>query len=633
MDFFARQDRSRQSTRRLLVAFGLAFATVAVVTAIAVSFIAGFVRSDALLSTTPVFGPLDRRVTLLAGITLATMALMLLASLIRAASLSRGGGQVARMLGGTELSGQDADPLHRRLINVVEEMAIASGLPVPEIYVLKQEPGINAFAAGLTHSDAAIAVTQGALERLDRAQLQAVVAHEFSHILNGDMNLNQRLIGYSFGILVLTLAGRWLLRSSRFSRGSRDRGMAVAMMLGLALTVIGAIGVFFSRVIKAAVSRQRESLADASAVQFTREPMALAGALKKIGGYTARLQSVDGEEVAHMLFERGAASFRGLFATHPPLVERIRALDPSFEEGDYVPSSVAAETALDGEAVSRFSAPTGASLDVERVGRIESPELGAAIRSGLPEELYWAAHDRESSLLLVVAMAQASSPSSIASAQGRLVREQLGAVRGERCQRLRGELDRLDRRLWLPLLELGMPALKQRPAEQLDYLFDLIGKLVAVDGEMQLFEFVLVRVLDAYLRDRPGARRDRRRPAMQPAAASSTLLSVLSAFGHGRCEDAQAAYAAGISLLGADASVDSPSFDDLGSLRDLSQLGQALDVLASSPPQLKRKLLVAVRATIEHDRTVEIEEMELFRAIAASLHIPVPPGGAVASAA
>jgi len=171
-----------------------------------------------------------------------------------------------------------------RLVNVVEEIALASGVPVPEIFVLEHEAGINAFAAGMSHSNAAITVTRGALERLDRAELQGVIAHEFSHVLNGDMRLNQQLIGLSFGILVLSLIGRWLLRSARYARPSRGKnsgGVAAALAIGIALVVIGAIGVFCSRLIKAAVSRQREELADASAVQFTREPQGLAGALKK----------------------------------------------------------------------------------------------------------------------------------------------------------------------------------------------------------------------------------------------------------------------------------------------------------------------------------------------------------------
>src|SRR5262245_2469427 len=216
---------------------------------------------------------------------------MVLASVYRTAQLARGGGHVAVSLGGTRVTGDGNDPLERRLVNVVEEMALASGVPVPEVYVLQQESSINALAAGRTTTDAAIAVTRGALERLTRSELQGIIAHEFSHILNGDMRLNQQLIGLSFGILVLSLIGRWLLRSMRYSRLGRGRkgggGIAAVIAIAVALVVIGWIGLLLSRLIKASVSRQRQRLADASAVQFTREPEGLAGALKKIGGYSA----------------------------------------------------------------------------------------------------------------------------------------------------------------------------------------------------------------------------------------------------------------------------------------------------------------------------------------------------------
>ncbi len=242
-------------------------------------------------------------------------------------------------MGGTLVPADVQDPLRRRLRNVVEEMAIASGVPVPEIYVLEEESGINAFAAGFTPSDAAVAVTRGTLELLDRDELQGVIAHEFSHILNGDMRLNIRLMGVLFGIMVLGLIGRLIVRGGHHTSiisSRRDRGAPVALVIGLGLMVVGGIGVFFARVIKAGISRQREYLADASAVQFTRQSSGIANALKKIGGYSegSLIKSADPEEVSHMLFGTGAR-FCSLFATHPPLVARIQALDPSFRDTDF----------------------------------------------------------------------------------------------------------------------------------------------------------------------------------------------------------------------------------------------------------------------------------------------------------
>ena len=263
MNFFARQEQSRRTSRALVAAFVLAFLIVALATTIVVA--AGmrfYTENNALFLGTETWAEwLDGHGGLIVGLALGTFGLMVVASLYRAATLARGGGHVARMLGATRISGEGNDPLERRLVNVVEEIALASGTPVPEIYVLEQEAGINAFAAGLTSADAAIAVTRGALERLERAELQGVIAHEFSHILNGDMRLNQQLIGLSFGILVLSLAGRWLLRSARYTgggrRGRNSGGVAAALAIGLALVVIGGIGVLLSRLIKAGVSRQR----------------------------------------------------------------------------------------------------------------------------------------------------------------------------------------------------------------------------------------------------------------------------------------------------------------------------------------------------------------------------------------
>lgn len=575
--------------------------------------------------------------TLLALVAAGTLALMALASLYRAATLARGGGQVARMVGGTQVTGEGSDLLHRRLVNVVEEMALASGVPVPEIFILEEEPAINAFAAGLTPTDAAIAVTRGALERLDRAELQGVIAHEFSHVLNGDMRLNQQLIGLSFGILVLSLAGRWLLRSARFARRGRNSGMAAAVALGLSLTVIGAIGMLFSRMIKAAVSRQRERLADASAVQFTREPSSLAGALKKIGGYTARLSSVDGEEIAHMLFERGSRAFGGLFATHPPLVERIQALDPSFRPEDFaradspMPQSQSGGEAVHSLAPSAAEAISGAravATDdlLQRVGLIESAEVGSTLRAALPEEVYHAAHARESSLWLVLALALAETEPT-RRRQLALIEGQLGPERANRVRKLHGELAQLDQALRMPVLELSLPALKLRPSEQLDYLFELLERLASLDSAQRLFDYVLTRLLAAYL-----PRRSRTAPRGESAAKLSSreavrvLLTNVAAFGHEDAASAHAAYRAGLAALGARPAGSAESaFGTLATARDLGKLDAALARLATLAPRAQQRVLAGVLATIRHDRKIEVAEVELFRAISASLGCPLPP--------
>ncbi|WP_412543702.1 M48 family metallopeptidase [Longispora sp. K20-0274] len=323
MNFFERQRHLRRMSVRLVLLFALAVVGIVVVVDLAVVLAMG------------AFGqPASRLAGLLVASTVATAGAIGLATLYRTATLRGGGGRVARELGGDYVPHDTTDPQLRRLRNVVEEIAIASGVSVPEVYVLQHESAINAFAAGWSTSDAAVAVTRGALETLNRDELQGVIAHEFSHVVNGDMRLNIRLIGLLFGIMFLALAGETMLRAGAFGR-SRDEksGGNPLPLIGIALVAAGWVGVLAGRLIKASVSRQREYLADAAAVQFTRQTAGIAGALKKIGGLPggSRLGAPKAEEVAHMLFGTGSKDRASWFATHPPLADRIRALDPTFD--------------------------------------------------------------------------------------------------------------------------------------------------------------------------------------------------------------------------------------------------------------------------------------------------------------
>ncbi len=689
MDFFARQEQSRRTSRFLVVAFTLAFAVVVISTTVAAGVVLRlyWAQSGAAgpypVQTQPFGQWASANLGLLGTIAGGTLVLILLASGYRTASLSGGGGQVARMLNATQITGDGGgDLLRKRLVDVVEEMAIASGLPMPEVYVLEHEPAINAFASGLAPADAAITVTRGALERLNRAELQGVVGHEFSHILNGDMRLNQRLIGLCFGILVLSLVGRWLLRAAAYgswggyarygNRRGRGNGVNVAFAIGLAVTIIGGIGLLASRLIKAAVSRQRESLADASAVQFTRDPAGLAGALKKIGGFTSKLSSVDGEEVAHMLFDHGAA-LGGLFATHPPLIDRIRALDPAFDPKDYRPEeaplapppeeepAAAAPGAAAGfagfggvggaaagdasaaalaerPAAAAAAAAAAASAPAARpqaheallasTGALGSPALGGALRAAVPRALHAAAHSKDECLLLILALTL-SADAGVRRQQDGLLASQLGAARARRCAELRAELTDLDPKLRIPVLELAVPALKQRPAEQIEYLFALLGRLVDLEPEQRLFDYVLLRMLHAYLSASPAAPSQAAgQPAakLSPAAAVSALLATVAAFGHQDGATARGAYEAGLAAAGVEGGQGAePDFASLDRLRDLTRFDAALARLARLKPAVKRKLLEAVLATIRYDRVLDVDEVELFRAIAATLGCPVPP--------
>jgi Zn-dependent protease with chaperone function len=637
MDFFTRQDASRRATRLLVVLFGLAFLAVALATAVAVAIGIGlFQANSSTLSTTIEPGwSIDPNIQTVAGITLLTMALMVLASLVRTATLSRGGGQVARMLGGTRIFGDATDPLHRRLVNVIEEMAIASGLPVPEIYVLEQEAGINAFAAGATHSDAAVAVTRGCLEQLSRAELSGVIAHEFSHILNGDMRLNLRLMGFGFGILVLSLVGRWLLRGSLYHGRSRNRGNGGIVALGFALTVIGGIGVLLSRLIKAAVSRQREVLADASAVQFTREPMALAGALKKIGGLTTHLTATDAEEVSHMLFGRASGSFRGWFATHPPLAERIRALDPSFSAERYERLKMFPDAESRPGETAQLAAGLAGSSSVEAtsadsIGTMVSRDTAAALHGAIPEGLNHAAHSNDLSLILILAMAVASDAQT-REQQAALLEAQIGARRTSLCLRFRRDLDSLDRRLWLPLVEIAVPSLKQRPNAQIEFLFDLLAKLARLNLGKPLLDYAIVRLLSAYFVTAGIAVSELPKDSgFSSNDALFVLLATVAAFGHEDERAARAAFNAGVPDLSAQKRASAESvFERCLAERKLEHLDLSLDALRKLSLPARRHALRALEIIIKHDGHIGVAEAELFRVIGASLGCPIPPASAL----
>ena len=331
MDFFTHQTQARRLSHRMVGLYIMAVIAIGVTLHAVISFFLS--TFSASVEGQPPQSFLDQFLNPTTALVVlgATFGLILLTSLFKMVALSKGGGAVAESMGGRLVSPQAQNLNERKLINVVEEMAVASGVPMPKVYILDQEAGMNAFAAGHSPNDAAVAVTRGLLERLNREELQAVIAHEFSHILNGDMRLNIRLIAILAGIFGLTVLGRILLRSMRYmGRSNNKKSNALVLVipaLGLACLIIGYIGFFFGRLMQSYISRQREYLADASAVQFTRNPMGLAEALKRIGMQGSAVQNPKTMEISHMLF---ASDLRNAFATHPPLTDRIRRWDPGF---------------------------------------------------------------------------------------------------------------------------------------------------------------------------------------------------------------------------------------------------------------------------------------------------------------
>ncbi len=644
MNFFAAQDKARQASRRLVLAYVVAtLLIVAGVTLITSFAIHTFAISDISFGQTfPDF--LRNHWAVPTMVALLTTLFILGASMFKTAALSSGGGAVARQVGGTLVPADVQDPLRRRLRNVVEEMAIASGVPVPEIYVLEEESGINAFAAGFTPSDAAVAVTRGALELLDRDELQGVIAHEFSHILNGDMRLNIRLMGVLFGIMALALVGRLIVRGGHHASivsSRRDRSAPVILIVGLGLVILGWIGMFFARVIKASVSRQREYLADASAVQFTRQSSGIANALKKIGGYShgSRLDAADPEEVSHMLFGSGS-KLVGLFATHPPLVERIQALDPHFSEQDFprieqrqfrgdVREQDEASAAFAGEVTTALATGGAQVLSesiAETVGQPENEHVEYArhLRQSIPDSLYDAAHSPELAYLLTIALILDRTGKHLERQLG-LVREQLGSGRADIMRRFYADLSETGAEYRLPLLEVAFPALKLRPSPELSYLVSLASRLIEIDGEVDLYEYCFYRILMSNLGqavDPRGARRATRANRKEIRKAAIDLLRILADYGHDDDAGSRNAFATGIATLGKWAQ---PAEYRSDRKYTISLLDHSLDVLLGLNSKGKESLLRAIAATAGHDDRLSVAEAELIRAVCATLNYPLPP--------
>jgi Zn-dependent protease with chaperone function len=267
-------------------------------------------------------------------ISFAMVAIILSAVAYKYHQLKQGGAIIATQLGAELVLPNTYHPLEKQLINIVEEIAIAAHTSVPHVYLLKHHSNINAFAAGNNSKDAIIGITRGALEKLTRDEIQAVVAHEFSHIVNGDIRLNNRLTACIFGISFIGLVGEGLINHALHnSKGlsSKNNPFGFTVLFGLFLVIYGLIGTLLADMIKAAICRQREYLADATATQFNRNPDALASALQVISGLKSnKIKRHYQHQYSHLFFTSTTSTWLNWFSTHPPLLSRIKKLNPSF---------------------------------------------------------------------------------------------------------------------------------------------------------------------------------------------------------------------------------------------------------------------------------------------------------------
>ncbi len=623
VDFFTRQHAARGTSAKLVVLFVLGVVSIVAVIDLIVLVA---VRSSGTSST----------IGWLVVATVGTLLIIGGGTTSKLIALRAGGVAVAQSVGAVPVDPTTSDPQLRRYINVVEEMSIASGVPVPRLFVLEREEGINAFAAGYTPADAAVTVTAGALHQLNRDELQGVIGHEFSHVLNGDMKLNLRLIGLLNGLLLLGLVG---LRVLAFGGRSRDKNAAPLLVFAIAAMILGFVGQFFAGLIKAAVSRQREWLADASSVQFTRQTSGLTGALKKIAGVptgSALQDSHSEQQINHMLFGEGKRSVSQLWATHPPLIDRIKALEPSFDPAlvaalqqqyhDNPPNGMAEDAQL-GLVRPQAPAPaphvmlTPAQVSA-RVGTFTPDDLarGAALSAQLDPSVRALATQVTTALPLVLAMLLDSSDQvrerQLALIAARLAPDAASAANAEYAR-----VAAVPPLLRLPLVAITMPSVVARPPQRLDALVGVLDELALADGTFTVHEYCLTRLVRAYVQDsldpvhrsRPG-----RATVQQQQQAAITLLAVVAAAGNDSAEAAQRAFAAGVTALGLPAQPLQPPRDFV------SALDAVWAPLDSLDPRQKKPLIEALAAAIADDGKLAVAEAELLRTACALVHCPVP---------
>ncbi|ENE9527341.1 M48 family metallopeptidase [Vibrio parahaemolyticus] len=612
MDFFHHQDTARQRTGLLVMLFTLAvLAITGLVSVISIGIYFYFTGEPFTTQSIISYCLLS-----FVGVLLVVS----ISSFIRLSELNANGGRgVAESIGGKLISTDTSNAKHRQLLNVVEEMSIASGIPVPPVYVMTEEHGINAFAAGMSIDDAVIGVTQGALDAFSRDELQGVIAHEFSHILNGDMRLNTRLIGALFGITCIAHFGHLILDNSNstrhVSRSSSDsnKGFAVIILIAIVCLVLGWLGTLFGNMIKAAISRQREFLADASAVQFTRNDQGIAGALKKIGSNVqgSTLSTKASDEMSHMMFGQSKLSgFSGLFATHPPLDERIRRIEPHWD-GSYAQHSHAQNTAFDNEQVSGFAVGGGSPASQSASPSEQLSETGQQLISQLPPELVDIAREPYSARFIAFALIFDGSD---------IQREMIKSYVPLASQStLLPWLDYdLPLHLRFPLLELALPALKSLSEAQKISLCKVLRELSETDNQYSLAEWCVINLLEKQLLASFGFIKQHK-TLKQLEESVFWLLRELAWVSHSQADKAQRAYHCALAHLG----FPEVKLEPANSNWHLSRA--ALELLLQLKPKDRRMFVKACRLAIESDGEITVAEGEIYRVIACFLEVPEPP--------
>ena len=613
MRFFEHQEKARNHTFRLLVLFGLG--VFALIFSIDGILLLGLGYSDSpggldganwgkILET---YFPALALVAVFLGFVIGS------ASLYRLSQLSSGGGaSVAESLGGTLLQSETSDPVERKILNIVEEMAIASGMPVPRVYLM-DEDGINAFAAGWSPNDAVIGVTRGCVEALSRDELQGVIAHEFSHILNGDMKLNIRLMGILYGIFFLSILGEILIRSISYSGNSsnekKNDGKSAIFMIGLVLFILGWMGWFFGRLIQAAVSRQREFLADASAVQFTRNPEGISGALRKIAGWDqgSLIRNPNAPEASHLFFGNGISGFSALFATHPPLEERIQRI-----EGVYFqpPENASEATSTEPTEDIAFSAAQLSNL----AGTMRMPAKNAPSPVPILIPIENQCKDPAGALAVLYSMLLPPDNLSRTKARDQLI-SKLDPAIAQALFEVEPLVLQTNKLQLFTLLSKALPSLKMLGKEQSIDALKTCKALISADGKIDFFEFCIWRLAKTGL--------EKFRQVKGPGAALGIAASTVFGFFAKLSDTPEAAYQKAIKAADIHGLLDNIETKS----DDFKMLDKVFDFLAQANTEIKHKVLDGCIAAILHDGKITQDEGVLLRAFCLSMEIPLPPLG------
>ncbi len=646
-NFFFRQDQARKNIRKLVGIFILAVTLI-------IAFIYFALQLIYYIYLLTSISPTNRTVAdyysqkanafsfwdpslffLIAGLVTLFIAV---ASYIKMHQLEKGGSTIAEMLGGRLVPQGSADPLERRFLNVVEEMAIASGASVPLAYILENEKGINAFAAGLTMHDSAIAVTRGALEHLTRDELQGVVAHEFSHILNGDSRLNTQLIAILYGILIIGIIGGSIIDHHRLTKTS-----IFVFSAGIVLAIVGYTGSFMGRVIQCAVSRQKELLADASSVQFTRNSSGLANALKKIGGYAlgSLINSSTSKQASHLFISESSIDFLfpKLLATHPPLSQRIQLLDPQFD-GKYPKTDAKPSSKFASKYIAEYKAykqGTGSYSDLlinarpehvaNFVGSFSDAHIDQSknILTLIPDKLKQELNVSQSAACLIYALL-IGCESDYLDAKFDIMRKSLVPENIiEEVAVIYDKLSELGQDIRLPLVELAVPSLLTLTSAAKRKFLMIIELLIQADHKFTLFEFTVQWMINKLLTEKENiSGRISFFSYAQVASEIYILLNALAWAGNtGDFESAKKAFEATVAKFPeiADKEHDFLKEDDIS----YKNVGQSLNQLSRSSFKIKEAVINACAYCAFYDKTVTVSEADLLRVVSLALGCPLPP--------